>query len=40
VFQVVVGAVVTLRNYDNDYPRIRVDFGINRRETIAIPALV
>jgi len=39
VFQVEVGAVVMLRNYDNDYPRIRVDFGINRREKITIPTL-
>lgn len=39
VFQVEVGAVVPLRNYDNDYPRIRVDFGINRSETIVIPTL-
>lgn len=39
VFQVVVGAVVTLRNYDNDYPRIRVDFGINRREVVTLPSL-
>jgi len=39
VFQVEVGAVVTLRNYDSDYPRIQVDFGINRREKVVIPAL-
>lgn len=39
IFQVEVGAVVTLRNYDSDYPRIRVDFGINRREKITIPTL-
>jgi len=39
IFQVEVGAVVPLRNYDNDYPRIRVDFGINRREKVVIPAL-
>jgi hypothetical protein len=39
VFQVEVGAVVTLRNYDSDYPRIRVDFGINRREKVVIPTL-
>jgi hypothetical protein len=28
VYQVEVGAVVTLRNYDNDYMKIRVDFVI------------
>lgn len=39
VFQVEVGAVVTLRNYDNDYMKIRVDFGINRRERVVIPTL-
>lgn len=39
VFQVEVGAVVTLRNYDNDYPRIRVDFGLNRRELIVLPTI-
>lgn len=40
VFQYEVGAVVPLRNYDNDYFKIRVDFGLNRREKITIPALV
>lgn len=39
VFQVEIGAVVNLRNYDNDYMKIRVDFGINRREKVVIPSL-
>lgn len=40
VFQVEVGAVVNLPSFDgSDYPRIRVDFGINRRERIVIPTL-
>lgn len=39
IFQAEVGAVVNLRNYDNDYFKIRVDFGLNRREPIAaLPA--
>lgn len=38
IFQAEVGAVVPLRNFDNDYFRIRVDFGINRREKLVIPA--
>lgn len=34
-----VGAVVILRNYDSDYPRIRVDFGINAYyQLAAIPS--
>lgn len=35
LFQCEVGAVVTLRNFDNDYPRIRVDFGINANYQLA-----
>ncbi|RBY82680.1 hypothetical protein [Blastococcus sp. TF02A-26] len=38
VFQVEVGAVVNLRNFDNDYFKIRVDFGIQRVEKITLPA--
>lgn len=38
VFQVEVGAVVNLRNFDNDYFKIRVDFGLNRREKVTLPA--
>lgn len=38
IFQVRVGAVVNLRSYDNDYMKIRVDFGINRREKVTLPA--
>jgi hypothetical protein len=32
-----VGAVVPLRNYDNDYPRIRVDYGLNAYNGVTIP---
>lgn len=38
VFEVEVGAVVNLRNFDNDYMKIRIDFGLNRRERVVIPA--
>lgn len=37
LFTVEVGAVVTLRNYDNDYPRIRVDFGLNAVNNVTVP---
>lgn len=39
VFQVNVGAVVPLRNYDSDYMRIRIDFGIQDYADITIPVL-
>lgn len=40
MFQVEVGAVTPITFYDgSDYPRIQVDFGINRYEKITIPTL-